>query len=57
MAKRRISILESFLSGGRVGKSFLSLEKATLNASTRTWRVDGKKEKKRKEVNKKRCMG
>jgi hypothetical protein len=35
MASLRISILESFLSGGKVGKSFLSSEKATLKASTR----------------------
>lgn len=36
MAKRRISILLSFLSGGRVGKSLRSSLNATLKASTRT---------------------
>lgn len=35
MASLRISILESFLSGGRVGSSFRSSAKATLKASTR----------------------
>lgn len=35
MASRRISILESFLSGGSVGSNFLSSVKATLKASTR----------------------
>ena len=35
MASFKISILDSFLSGGSVGKSFLNSENATLNASTR----------------------
>lgn len=35
MANRKISILDSFLSGGRVGSSFRSSAKATLKASTR----------------------
>lgn len=35
MARRRISILESFLSGGSVGSSFRSSAKARLKASTR----------------------
>lgn len=35
MASRSISILESFLSGGNVGKSLRSSAKAILNASTR----------------------
>lgn len=35
MARRRISILESFLSGGRVGSSRRRSRKATLKASTR----------------------
>ncbi len=36
MASLRISILESFLSGGRVGSSLRSSPNATLNASTRS---------------------
>lgn len=35
MAKRKISIFDSFLSGGRVGNNFRSSANATLNASTR----------------------
>lgn len=34
MAKRRISILDNFLSGGRVGNSLLKAAKAALKAST-----------------------
>lgn len=34
MARRRISILDSFLSGGRVGRSLLRDAKAALKAST-----------------------
>lgn len=36
MASRSISIFDSFLSGGRVGRSFLSSPKALLKASTLT---------------------
>ena len=36
MASRRISIFDSFLSGGRVGNNWRSSWKAALNASTRT---------------------
>ena len=32
MERRRISILESFLSGGKVGRSALNVQKAALNA-------------------------
>lgn len=35
MASFKISIFDNFLSGGRVGSSFLKSEKATLKASTR----------------------
>lgn len=35
MAKRKISILESFLSGGKVGSSCRRLANAELKASTR----------------------
>ena len=37
MERRRISILESFLSGGKVGRSALNVQKAALNAF---WRKD-----------------
>ena len=40
MARRKISIFESFLSGGNVGSSFLSSAKDTLNASTRNRSLD-----------------
>lgn len=35
MASLRISIFDNFLSGGKVGRSLRSSEKATLKASTR----------------------
>lgn len=35
MANFSISIFDNFLSGGKVGRSFLNSEKATLKASTR----------------------
>ena len=35
MASRRISILDNFLSGGKVGNNCLSVPKAELKASTR----------------------